>query len=124
MLAAPEVSFCGYRLSKDGIAADPGKVSAIADFPTPANIADLRSFMELVNQLAEFSPEIATAAAPLRPLISPKRTFIWTSNHTEAFEIVKETLSRPPVLATFDADLPTVLQTDASRLCGLGYVLP
>lgn len=123
VLAAPEVSFCGYRLSKDGIAADPGKVSAIADFPTPANITDVRSFMGLVNQLAEFSPEISSAAAPLRPLMSPKRTFIWTSDHTESFANVKKALSQPPVLATFDAALPTILQTDASRLYGLGYVL-
>ena len=47
--AAKAVSFCGYVLSEEGVAADPRKVKAIAEFSTPANITDLRSFMGLVN---------------------------------------------------------------------------
>ncbi|ROT64574.1 hypothetical protein C7M84_017480 [Penaeus vannamei] len=51
----------------------------------PSNITDLRSFMGLVNQLADFSPEIAATAQPLRPLMSPKRSFTWTPDHDQAF---------------------------------------
>lgn len=40
-----------------------------------------------------------------------------------AFESVKRALTSPPVLAFFDPKLPTVLQTDASRLNGLGFAL-
>ena len=123
VLAADSVSFCGYQLSHDGIAADPEKVRAIRDFIKPANLTDLRSFMGLANQLADFSPDIASAAASLRPLMSPKRAFVWTPNHDQAFESVKKALSSPPVLAPFDPALPTALQTDASRLYGLGYAL-
>ena len=79
--------------------------------------------MGLVNQLAEFSPHISEAAQPLRPLMSPKRFFLWTPDHEAAFQQVKEALSSPPILATFDPALPTVLQTDASRLYGVGYAL-
>ena len=122
-LAQSSVSFCGYKLSGDGIEADPEKVWAIKELSTPANLTDLRSFMGLVNQLAEFSPHISEAAQPLRPLMSPKRTFLWTSDHDEAFQRVKEALSSPPILAMFDPTLPTVLQTDASRLYGVGYAL-
>ena len=64
-VAAPSVNYCGYVVSQDGIAADPDRVAAIKDFPTPANITDLRSFLGLVNQLAEFTPEIAETAQPL-----------------------------------------------------------
>ena len=79
--------------------------------------------MGLVNQLTEFTPAIAAAAQPLRPLMSPKRTFVWTSDHDEAFKQVKAALTSPPVLASFDPNLPTYLQTDASRLNGIGYAL-
>ena len=72
-LAAPTVSFYGYVLSEEDVAAYPRKVKAIAEFSTPVNITDLRSFMGLVNQLAEFSPHISAAAQPLCPLMSPKR---------------------------------------------------
>ncbi|XP_068224072.1 uncharacterized protein [Palaemon carinicauda] len=85
VVAASQVSYCGYQLSEEGIAADPGKVSAIRDFPTLTNLTDLRSFMGLVNQLAKFTPEIAATPQPLRPLMSPKRAFFWTPDHDEAF---------------------------------------
>jgi len=123
VIAAPSVSFCGYTISNKGIEADQDRVSAIRDFPTPANVTDLRSFMGLVNQLSELTPSIAATAQTLRPLLSPKRTFIWTADHDEAFRRVKEALSQPPVLAHFDLSLPIVLQTDASRLYGIGYAL-
>ena len=122
-VAAPSVSYCGYIISSDGIALDPDRVAALKDFPTPANLTDLRSFLGLVNQLAEFTPEIAETAQPLRPLLSPKRSFVWTPDHTLAFQRVKEALANPPVLAPFDPALPTYLQTDASRLYGVGYAL-
>ncbi|XP_064103421.1 uncharacterized protein LOC135213372 [Macrobrachium nipponense] len=122
-VAAHKVNFCGYVLSSDGIAADPDKVSAIRDFPTPSNVTDVRSFMGLVNQLADFTPDIAAAAQPLRPLMSPKRSFVWTPDHERAFKKVKTALTSPPVLAPFNPASPVVLRTDASRLYGLGYAL-
>lgn len=80
----------------------------------PANITYLRSFMGLVNQLSEFTPDIAAAAQPLRPLLSLKRSFTWTPDHYEAFHRIKSLLLQPPVLAHFDPTLPVTLQTDAS----------
>lgn len=123
VVAAPTVSFCGYSLSGDGIVADPEKVRAIADFATPANLTDFRSCMGLVNQLAEFSPDITAAALPLRPLMSPKRTFVWTPDHDLAFQRVKAVLSTSPVFSTINPAPLTILQTDAWRLYGLGYTL-
>ncbi|MFV0366579.1 MAG: RNase H-like domain-containing protein [Mangrovibacterium sp.] len=123
IVAATKVNFCGYTLSDKGIAADPDRVAALRDFPTPANLTDLRSFMGLANQLAEFTPEIAKTAKPLRPLLSPSRSFTWTPDHDLAFKQVKKALSSPPILAAFDPGLPTYLQTDASRLYGIGYAL-
>ena len=123
VLAAPEVSFCGYGLSYEGITADDEKVKAITKFPKPANITDVRSFLGLVNQLGDFSAHIAETAKALRSLMSPRSAFIWTPDHDAAFENVKKTLSKPPVLAHFDPALKVVLQTDASRLYGVGYAL-
>ena len=119
----PEVQYVGFILSEKGTMADPAKVKAITDFPTPSNLTDLRSFFGLVNQLGDFSTGIAEAGDPLRPLLRTKNVFRWEEQHTEAFNKVKETLSSPPILAAYDPSLPTMLQTDASRLKGLGYAL-
>ncbi|XP_064083075.1 uncharacterized protein LOC135199087 [Macrobrachium nipponense] len=122
-VAAPKVNFCDNVLSSDGIVADPVKVSIICDFPTPSNVTDLRSFMGLVNQLADFTPDIADTAQHLNPLISPKRSFIWTPDHEQPFKKVKTALTSPLVLAPFNPALPAVLRTDTSCLYGLGYAL-
>ncbi|XP_045105165.1 uncharacterized protein LOC123500536 [Portunus trituberculatus] len=122
VLAAPSVSFCGYRLSHDVIAADPDKVRAITEFATPATLTDLRSFMGLVNQLASFSPDLAATAAPLRPLLSPKKSFVWTPDHEQAFQRVKMALASPPVLAAFDP-LSRRLCRPMLPAC-MGWVMP
>ena len=91
-----KVDYVGYEVSAEGVTADPRKLSAIADFPTPANLVDLRSFMGLVNQLADFTSGIAEAAEPLRNLMKPRNAFIWTADHDVAFQKVKQSLVNPP----------------------------
>jgi transposase InsO family protein len=118
-----EVRFVGMKISADGVSADPSKVKAITDFPTPSNITDLRSFFGLVNQLGSFSLDISTKASPLRPLLSSKNVWQWLPEHDSAFQEVKKCLSSPPILAHFDINLQTRLLTDASKLNGLGYAL-
>jgi len=122
-LAQQEVKFAGYLVGKDGIKADPQKLIALKEFPTPRNITDLRSFQGLVEQLGSFSKKIAEVMRPLRPLLSPKAAFIWTSDHDQAFEAAKKALSEPPILITFDMHRKTRLETDAARTKGLGFVL-
>ena len=117
------VDYCGYSVSGQGYTTDSKKLKAISDFPRPQHITDLRSFMGLTNQLGGFSPAVAAAAQPLRDLLRPKNSWCWTPNHEEAFEKVKQCLVSPPVLAYFDPSLPTMLQTDASRMHGFGFVL-
>ncbi|KAK3868203.1 hypothetical protein Pcinc_026391 [Petrolisthes cinctipes] len=121
--AKNDVVYCGYNITPQGYTADSRKVSAIADFPRPQNLTDLRSFMGLANQLGNFSPAIADAAQPLRDLLKPKNVWLWTTQHEEAFRKVKECLVSPPVLAFYDPTLPTMLQTDASKRNGFGFVL-
>ena len=77
-VAASSVKFCGYQITADGLKADKEKVKAILDFPVPSNITDLRSFLGLVNQLAEFTPDVAASADILRTLLKPKNVFLWT----------------------------------------------
>ena len=121
--AQAQTSFCGFDISTNGISADPSKLRAIVEFPTPTNITELRSFLGLVNQLGEFTAEIASRAEDLRGLLRPRNAFQWTPQHDTAFQAVKTALSQPPTLAPFDPSLPTMLQTDAARLKGLGYAL-
>ena len=120
--AEEKVDFCGFTVSSDGYTVDDKKLRVVKDFPQPSNITDLRSFLGLVNQLGSFSTEIATAAEPLRQLLKPRNAWLWTLAHTAAFE-VKEALMSPPILDYYNPTRRTVLETDASRLGGLGFCL-
>ncbi|XP_064085372.1 uncharacterized protein LOC135200694 [Macrobrachium nipponense] len=55
--------------------------------------------------------------------MSLKRSFLWTPDHDQALKRVKQALSSLPVLPYFDPTLLTILQTDASCLYGIGYIL-
>ena len=121
--AAEEVEFVGYRISQNGRTPTAEKVKAILDFPLPRSVTDLRSFMGMVNQLGEFSLEIAGKAEPLRQLLKRNTVWRWDDVLTKHFEDVKACLAEPPVLGHFDPQLYTVLQTDASLLNGVGYAL-
>ena len=121
--ARHEVTYCGYRITTDGYTSDGEKLRAIAEFPRPENLTDLRSFMGLTNQLGGLSSELAHAAQPLRDLLKARSLWCWTAQHEAAFLQVKSVLAAPPVMAFFDPSLPTMLQTDAARTKGLGFAL-
>ena len=119
----PEVRFAGFMVTPDGYRMDPDLLRAIAAFPAPRTLTDLRSFFGLVNQVAPFSEEVAHHLEPLRHLLSTKRSFSWDSCHQVAFDAARLALSSTRTLAYFDPTRPTLLSTDASRLHGLGFIL-
>lgn len=41
----PEVSYLDYVISKEGVSTDPGKIDAVANWPTPTIISELCSFL-------------------------------------------------------------------------------
>ena len=75
----------------------------------------------MVNQLGNFSPNLATLTQPLCELLSKKSTCIWGPSQEQAFAQVKE-LSQPTVLALYDPEKETKVSADASTF-GLEAVL-
>ena len=86
------VRYVGYIVSSEGIKADPTKIKAISEFPAPTNITELRSFMDMANQLGGFTHLLSEGEGPLRNLLKPKKAFLWSPQHEEAFTKIKELL--------------------------------
>ena len=120
--AQPTVNFAGFCLSSAGYRIDPSITQAIANFSTPANRTDLRSFIGLVNQLSTSTSTVANLLSPLRPLLRTKNEFTWSDEFETVFQTIKASLISAPTLSYFDLSKPTRLCTDASRR-GLGFVL-
>jgi hypothetical protein len=117
------ITFAGFVISDKGIKPDPAKVAAIASFPAPTNITDLRSFVGLTNQLGFFIPDLAQASVALRQLLKKKNAWVWLPEHQAEMDQIKSMLSSNLVVKPFNPALETLLLTDASRLHGLGFAL-
>ena len=118
-----KLSFAGYQISNNGVQPDPDKVFAIRDFPSPADVPAVCSFLGLANQFGQFLPDLAMSTSRIRGLLKKNVIFQWLPEHEEEFNLVKELLTSPLLVKFFDTSLPTTLLTDASKLNGLGYAL-
>ena len=121
----PETSLLGFKISADGVKTDPEKVEAVARFPRPKSLTELRAFIGLISFYRRFIPGFSTITAPLYELFRKDREFRWDKTHQAAFNDLKRKLSTAPILArpnlARDAP-PFILYTDACKT-GLGAIL-
>ena len=129
--------FLGHSISEDGVAPDPEKVRAIQCWEKPKTKSALRGFLGLAGYYRRFVKDFAKIAKPLHNLLreesgtAPKKKKgknrndplnDWDESCDIAFDLLKEKLVSPSVLAFPDFTKPFILETDAS-LNGLGAVL-
>ena len=67
-LRLKEVSFIGHKVTSEGIVADPAKVKAILEMPTPTDVKALRRALGMTNYLAKFLPKLSERSSILREL--------------------------------------------------------
>ena len=118
-----KITFAGYLVTSEGIRPDPDQTAALAQFPVPQSIKDLRAFLGLANQLSSFIPDAAQMSSAMRSLLKKDSAWIWLPEHQSEFDRMRKLLSSELLVKPFDPNLDTFLVTDASRLYGLGYGL-
>lgn len=117
-----EIQYLGHIIDKDGIRKSPEKVKAIEEAPTPSNVAQLQSFLGLINYYRNFVPNASSILSPLYNLLQKKSKWVWTPAHQKAFDGIKKILASDQVLTHFDIEAKLILTVDASPT-GLGAVL-
>jgi transposase InsO family protein len=123
--AQSSIGYLGHVISKDGIATDPAKIAAVQEWPVPANVHDVRSFLGLCSYYRRFVPRFAQIAAPLTDLTRSDVRDVpaaWGPQQQAAFEALKHSLTSAPLLRHADPSKPFVLRTDASDFA-VGSVL-
>ena len=71
-LRCEEVPFLGDLITNDGVNADPAKIRAVLEMPTPTDVASVRWFIGFTNYLSKFLPRLSDVCEPLRKLTLPE----------------------------------------------------
>ena len=110
------VKYLGFLIEVGkGFRMDPEKVTAIQSWEAPRTVKGVRSFLGFANYYRLFIPDFADIARPLTDLTKKGQPFNWDNKAQQAFEELKRHFISDPILAAFDPDRETVLETDASN---------
>jgi hypothetical protein len=117
-----EVEFLGHHVGRNGVRMMEDKVNAVAEWPVPKNVRDVRAFLGTAGYYRKFIKDFSRIAAPITGLTKDLVKFEWTSVHQAAFDQLKTAMQSAPVLVLPDPKLPYVVHTDASGFA-VGAVL-
>jgi hypothetical protein len=81
---------------------------------TSRSVKAVRSFLGFVNYYREFIPRFSDIAMPLTALTKKDAIFHWSEKYEEAFQAPKKLLINAPVLAHWDPEKETVVETNSS----------
>ena len=118
----PRIEYLGYIIDEEGLRPTAEKVKAISEAPEPKNVAELHSFLGMINYYGRFLPNMSTQLAPLYRLLRKDVQWSWTNEQNKAFEAAKKALQTDSLLVHYDSSKPLLLACDASQY-GLGAVL-
>ncbi|KAI0496743.1 hypothetical protein KFK09_023067 [Dendrobium nobile] len=116
------ISFLGHVISGEGIFVDPQKIQAVADWPRPTTVFEVRSFLGMARYYRKFVKGFSQISTPLTRLTQKSVPFVWTPECEASFQRLKDCLTSAPVLALPSGTEGFQVFSDAS-LKGLGCVL-
>ena len=121
--AQREIDFAGFHVGETSVKPLEKYLTAIANFPTPKRVTDIRSWFGLVHQVSHYN-QLTELLAPFKPFLSPKRKFEWTDELESAFQNSKAAIIQAirEGVEIYDPGRPTCLRTDYSDI-GIGYFL-
>jgi hypothetical protein len=93
-----KVSFLGHILTTEGVAVEPNKVIAVANWKRPASVIEIQSFLGLAGYYRRFIERFSKIARPMATLLQKDKKFEWTNACDRSFCELKRRLTTAPVL--------------------------
>ncbi len=112
----PQVQFLGHEISGlDGTIKPAAKnLNIVAAYPRLRTVRQVKAFLGLTGYYRRFVPNYSLIAGPLFECLT-KDGFVWGPRQQEAFEKLKDALTREPILQSPDFDREFILATDFCR---------
>ncbi len=85
-IAKNEVTFLGYRISREGSQPDPKNVDAVLEMKPPTKVKEVRRFLGMTGFYRKHIHNYAKIATPLTNLTRKIQTFKWIDQCQTAFE--------------------------------------
>ena len=117
-----EIEWIGHKIDQNGIRSLHDKLMAIKKLKHPKNEKELKSFLGAIQYLSKYINNLSAQTDGLRQLLKKDNEWIWTDEHTKAFENLKQKITEIPCLAHYNSYYPNIITTDTSTK-GLGAIL-
>lgn len=101
-----KITFCGHDIDSEGLHKTNDKTAAVVNAPRPQCVAEVRSFLGLVNYYHKFLPNLSTILHPLNQMLESNYQWNWTEQCEEAFHKVKVVIASDLVLTLYDPNIP------------------
>src|SRR5215475_9341355 len=120
--ALPEITFLGFRVTRDGISPGEKSAKALLAMPAPRDRAALRSFLGMASYQHRFLRNGQLIMKPLYKLVNSKGPYDWRDEHQSAFEQIRDMMNNVMTLRRPQKGAALKIQVDASDI-GAGAVL-
>jgi len=116
-LGVSSLDYLGHHVSESGIRPIADRVEAIRKFPQPRTVAQLQTYLGMVNFYRRFLPSAARVLKPLTDALqgSPKGQLNFSKEMEDAYQQSKQALYNAAELAHPDPEAEISLAVDASE---------
>ena len=85
-----EVEWIGHKIDQNGIRPFQDNLMAIKNLKQPNNEKELKSFLGAIQYLSKYIDNLSAQTDSLRQLLKKDKDWLWTEEHTQAFENLKQ----------------------------------
>ena len=116
------VTYVGIVITPEGVSMEKDKIEAIQEWKTPKTVKHIQAFLGFANFYRRFVNNFSKIVKPLTALTQKEKKWQWGSEEQEAFQTLKNEITKDPVLVHPNRDKPYFLETDASGVA-MGAIL-
>ena len=100
------MEYFGHIIHEHGLHPTKGKIKAIQEAPQPRNVAELRSFLGIINYYSKFLANLSAKLTLLCQSLKKGVRWQWKEQHAKAFANAKSALQDDTLLVHYDSAHP------------------